>query len=148
MWILVNNFEKNSISFQICKISISVDIYEKISIFVQNYENIDFGQHFGKKSISVQNFENLDFGQHFRTNFYFSSKYRKSRFRSVNIFEKNSISVKNFENLDFGQHFLKKKLDFCSKFRKPRLRSTFTKKNRFWWKISKMWILVKNFEKI
>ena len=92
-----------------CKISISVKIYEKKFDFLSKlrksrlqynfYEkNFDFGWKFRKSwfrspfSILVQNFENFDFDQHFRKDFDYAAN-----FENLNIFEKKSISVKFFE---------------------------------------------------
>ena len=102
-----NILEKNRFQLIIVKISISVNIFEKISTRVQNLQKPRFCSTFSKRirirfkiskiSISVnlfekittgvQNIQNLDFGQHFG---------------------KNQISVQNFENLDLNQHFRKK----------------------------------------
>ena len=106
--------KKNRFLFKISKISISVNMFEKNSIPVQNFENPDFVQHL---------WNDFDFGSKFRK-YRFRSQFSK-RFRlwfkisrisiSANIFEKNSNSVQNFENHDFGQHF-RKKFDFSSNF--------------------------------
>ena len=105
----VNNFEKNSISFQ-------------------NLKNLDF----------VTLVKNSDFCSTFRKSQFRSTFSKKMPFRfkhskiliSVNIFQNISISVQNFENLDFGQQF-RKNFDFVSKFWKSRFRSIFPKKFRF-----------------
>ena len=116
-------------------------------------------------SISVQNFDDFLFGQHFRKKFDFLSKFQKSGLRStfskkiqfrfkiskililVNIFEKKLDLAQNFENFDFYEHFWKY-FDFGSKFRWFPFRSTFSKKIRFPFKISKIWTSVNILEKI
>ena len=115
-------FSKNS---NISIIWISINIFEKNSISVQNFENLDFGQHFRKNSISLQNFNYLDFGQHSGKSFDFGSNFRKSLFRST----------------------FSKKFRFRWKIRKSLFRSTFSKKNRFRFKITKISISINIFEK-
>ena len=39
--------------FEILRISISVKVFEKISISVQNFENLDLDKYFKKQSISL-----------------------------------------------------------------------------------------------
>ena len=62
-----------------------VKILQKISILVNIYGNLDFGQNLWKSRLWSKLSENLDLGQHFR---------------------KISILVNIFGNLDLGQHFL------------------------------------------
>ena len=142
---------------KISKTSISVNIFEKNSISVQNFGYLGFGQYF-------QN--NFNFGSKFRKSRFWSTLSKKFQFRlkisklsfSINIFEKNSISVQNFRNLICGQHF-RKNFDFDSKFRKSRFPAAFSKKfDEFGSKFGKSWfqskisqeisISIQNFENL
>ena len=75
--------------FSIKKISIFLKKNFRISIWIQNFENLDFGQNFLKISVSERNFENFDCGQN----------YLKFRFRTK--ISKISISVKSLKKFDF-----------------------------------------------
>ena len=108
----VQNFRKITISLKIFKesrfwsklfkISIIVNLYTKIVIFVNSSENLDFSRDFRNISILVELLK--------KTSDLVNFSEKKIRLRKKS--SKISIVVKDFGNLHFGQNFRETSVDW------------------------------------